>query len=72
MKTKQNVVTLFMWYMYNKWSLEESVLLFGANLGAHIYQKYLNRNDKLYWYRELDDVCRTKVVNRAIEIYKNK
>lgn len=73
---KSNVVTLFVWYMYNKWSLEESIRVFGENLGLHIYEKKDHMHemgyDILYWYGTLDETCRQKLVNRAIEIYSNK
>ena len=72
---KSNEVTKFMWYMCNKWNLDEARELFGDNLGAHIYQKKLHLQeigyDTLYWYGDLDETCRQKIVDRANEIYKN-
>ena len=72
---KSNEVTKFMWYMYNRWGLEEAVRLFGENLGLHIFNKKINMHDKgydiLYWYGDLDETCRQKLVDRANEIYKN-
>lgn len=70
METKSNnVVTYFMWYVYNKWSIEESERLFG-NMGEHIYEKFLSHGrDGLAWYASLDNDCRQRLVDRAIEIY---
>ena len=66
-----NTVTKFMWYMFNKWSLKEATTLFGDNLGKHIFTKWLDDNDDLFWYGSLDIECRDKIVERAKEIYKN-
>lgn len=70
-----NEVTKFMWYMCNKWNLDEARGLFGDNLGAHIYQKRLHMMeigyDTLNWYGELDNNCRQKIVDRANEIYRD-
>lgn len=41
-----NEVTKFMWYMCNRWNLDEARFLFGDNLGAHIYQKKLHLQEK--------------------------
>lgn len=72
---KSNEVTKFMWYMCNRWNLDEARFLFGDNLGAHIYQKKLHLqgigHDTLYWYGELDNNCRQKIVDRANEIYRD-
>lgn len=69
-----NEVTKFMWYMYNKWTRDEAVNLFGEDLGLHIWNKYLEIYDttadyNLAWYSELDNECRQTIVNRANEIY---
>lgn len=64
-----NEVTAFMYYIYNKWNLAESKNLFGENLGDHIWEKYMQFSDKLYFYAELDNECREKIVNRAKSIY---
>lgn len=61
-----------MLYIYNKWCIGESKKVFGNNLGEHIFTKYLNHrngNGELFWYSELDNVCRRKLVVRAIEVY---
>ena len=67
------IVDSFMLYIFNKWSFEESKLVFGDNLGRHIYNKWCdyrnNRGDQLEWYANLDETCRNKLVARAIECY---
>lgn len=65
-----NEVTRFMWYMYNHWSHNEAVALFGRNLGEHIYNKYLECGDTLLWYAELDGDCRQTIVDRANATYE--
>lgn len=69
---KRNEVTNFMYYMYNRWSYDEAVKLYGENLGQHIYEKYQHLKNSLgilFWYSELDDENRQIVVDRANEIY---
>lgn len=67
---KNNVVTYFMWYIYNKWNENECIHVFGEDLGAHIWSKWMNRMEALRWYADLDEKCRQMLVDRAIEIYK--
>lgn len=70
---KNNEVTNFMLYIYNKWCIEESVLLFGENLGRHIFRKWVQddvtSDRSLYWYFNLDNECRQKIVDRANVLY---
>lgn len=73
-KKKNNEVTNFMYYMYNVWNIVEAKAVFGTNLGEHIYDKYIHYHNSaglgdLYWYSELDENCRQKLVDRANEIY---
>ena len=66
-----NDVTLFMWYMYNVWDIEESISLFGKDLGEHIYEKMEEcEGNYLKWYSLLDVDCRNKVVDRARSYYQ--
>ncbi len=71
-KKRYNEVTCFMWYVFNKWTREEAVLVFGS-LGDHIFNKWVHCREHhlgdLYWYSELDDTCRQKLVDRACSIY---
>ena len=64
-----NEVTNFMYYIFNRWNMEEAKQLFGDSLGKHIWKKYNKYNSHLYWYSELDNDCRQKLVDRANEIY---
>lgn len=69
-----NEVTNFMFYMYNKWSLDESVRMFGKDLGVHIYKAFTTKKSYSYdynlsWYADLDKECRQKIVDRANELY---
>ena len=71
---EHNEVTNFMYYMYNKWSKDEAIRLFGNNLGNHIFGKWVwkgeNTHDQtMSFYSELDSSCRQKLVDRANEIY---
>ena len=70
MKTVRN----FMWYMYNKWNRQEAIYVFGENLGNHLYNKWMRyyenvRDYNLTFFAEIDNECRTKIVQRANEIY---
>lgn len=68
-----NEVTNFLFYIYNKWSKEESVRLFGNDLGNHIFNKWIDcfscSDRTMYWYANLDNTCRRKIVDRANEMY---
>ena len=66
------VVTWFMWYLFNKFDKDEAIRVFGDNLGRHIYGKFCNTKNDLYFYSELDNDCRKKLVERAIELYAPK
>lgn len=69
-----NEVTKFMYYMFNKWCIQESKLLFGENLGGHVWEKYKrmlsHSGDRLLFYAELDKDCQQRLVNRANELYQ--
>ena len=62
-----------MYYIFNVWCEDEAVSVFGNNLGTHIYKKWCwyrnNGGDQLEWYANLDEKCRTKIVERACEYY---
>ena len=71
-----NEVTNFMYYMYNRWCIEESKMLFGENLGQHVFDKWVGKgehtNDQtMSWYGELDTGLQNKLVARANELYSN-
>lgn len=73
MNDNANVVTCFMWYVFNAWNKKEALSLFGENLGKHIFDKWLyykvNNLGELSWYSELDSHCREIIVERAKELY---
>ena len=70
---KRRVVDNFMYYIFNVWCEDEAVSVFGNDLGTHIYEKWCwyrnNGGDQLEWYANLDEECRTKIVERACEYY---
>ena len=70
-----NDVECFMYYMYNRWCLDESVSLFGERLGNHIFDKWVHKSathdQTMSWYGDLDKTCRDKLYARAKEIYSN-
>lgn len=51
--------------MFNVWSLNEAIDIFGDNLGRHIFGKFTDRDDTLRFYAELDNECRALLVARA-------
>lgn len=64
----------FMYYMYNKWCLNEAHLLFGESLGDHIFNKWFGKREyshdiTMSWFADLDKKCRQKIVDRANELY---
>ena len=74
---KNNEVTNFMYYMYNRWGLDEAKDVFGDNLGEHLFSKWLHyrhytHSGDLYWYSEHKNKNRNKIVARANEIYGNE
>lgn len=73
-KKGHNLVTYFAWYMFNKWSEDEAIHVFGDDLGRHIYAKWVEvktdgDGDQLRFYCNIDTVCRNKLVQRALDIY---
>jgi len=73
---KNNDIECFMYYMYNRWSMTESKHIFGDDLGLHIYNKWLEKQEyshdvNISWYGDLDKTCRNKVLERAKELYSN-
>ena len=69
-----NEVTNFMFYLFNRWSKEEAIRLYGNNLGNHIFNKWVEKHEysndiTMSWYSDLDNECRRKIVDRANELY---
>jgi hypothetical protein len=69
---RNNDVSSFMYYVEMKYSLKESIYIFGEDLGHHIFGKYLKATTPLKWYAELDRGCRDKLVERAIDCYDDR
>ena len=69
---KNNDVTCFMWYVNERMTLSEMVLVCGI-VGEHVYNKWVYAREHhlgdLWWYAELDEKCRQKIVDRAVSIY---
>ena len=67
-------ITNFIYYLYNNWNKEESIMLFGERLGAILYGKWEKRymNDSLRWYSELNLNCKRIIVDRSNKIYNKK
>ena len=67
------IVDNFMYYVFNKWCMEEAVRNYGENLGMHIFKKWevcrIDGGDQLEWYANLDSECRRKLVERANGVY---
>ncbi|MFU2375062.1 hypothetical protein [Phocaeicola plebeius] len=73
MRTKVNIVSSFMFYMWNRWSREECMHVF--NNDPHFWNKweYACENGTMgaaeRFYAELSDHNREVLVNRACELY---
>ena len=65
MKEIQN----YMYYIFNRWSADEACLVFGNELGTHIFCKWLQMRDGLRLFGYFDKECKKKLVNRVNEIY---
>lgn len=62
-------VEAFGYYMYNKWNQYEANVVFGENLGSHIFDKWINNRDVMMFFMNLDNDCRQKLVERAEQFY---
>jgi hypothetical protein len=62
-------VEAFGYYMYNKWNSYEATVVFGENLGSHIFDKWINNRDVMMFFMNLDNECRKKLVERAEQFY---
>jgi hypothetical protein len=63
-------VEKFGYYMYNQWNYDESVLIFGKDLGNHIFNKWCDDRDVMHFFMSLDSECRLKLIARAEHFYK--
>jgi hypothetical protein len=61
--------------MFNRWSRDEAVKIFGKDLGNHIFEKWITygldyfHDRTMQLYSNLDSECRVKLVERACELY---
>lgn len=63
-------VEKFGYYMYNQWNYDESVLIFGKDLGNHIFNKWCDNKDVMYFFMSLDNECRLRIITRAEKFYE--
>lgn len=68
----RKVIESFMYYMYNDFTRDESIAVFGENLGVHLWGKFNNRRDELHWFCELDGENRDKIAARAVQWAERK
>lgn len=68
-KDSRKAVENFMFYMYNQWDKDEAYKVFGKIMGDHLWSNWCNSHDELQWYAYLDDENRTKIIERANEVY---
>ena len=68
----QPILSFFI-YMYNRWNLDESVEIFGKQLGAHIFNKweYAGQDIGLFFI-DLDEECQLKLQERAFSMYNGR
>ena len=76
-RTKENIVSSFMYYMWNAWSKEECLKVFGNHMGEHFWSKWESAWNRLGgpWgateslYADMGTEYRKKLVDRACELY---
>jgi hypothetical protein len=68
-KDSRKAVENFMFYMYNQWDKDEAHKVFGKIMGDHLWAKWCTASDELRWFAYLDDENRTKIIERANEVY---
>lgn len=64
-----NQVSKFMYYIFNRWCIDEAIHVFGEDLGKHLFSKWCVMENDLMWYSQLDGTNREKIVARACECY---
>ena len=67
MRTNENIVSSFFYYMWNTFDKEEAIHIYGKNMGEHFYGKWDGNIETLYGEMTTDN--REKLVNRALELY---
>lgn len=76
-RIKENIVSSFLFYMWNRWSQKECDIVFGG-MSGHIWSKWLRcasettRGAAENFYAELSDDNRSKLVDRACLCYDGR
>lgn len=75
---KNSQLDCYMFYMWNEWSEDECISIFGERLGRHIWSKweahcddYTSSGAVATIYASLDADKRRKIVERAIAHYNS-
>lgn len=73
---KSSTLDCYLYYMWNTWSYEECIIIFGEMIGSHIWVKWIRecqdfgaKGAPASFYAELDRGTRKKIVQRAIAHY---
>ena len=56
--------------MGSYWCYDEAIIIFGEELGNHIFDKYTNRIDTINFFMDLDSECRLRIIARAEKFYE--
>lgn len=78
MRTNENIVSSFFYYMWNTWSKEECEAIQWTCEPAHIWGKWAEACDRGVWgaaerfYAELSDTNRQALVERATTLYNGR
>ena len=78
-RTPTNIIASFFYYMWNKWSKEECLIVFGeSGISHHIWNKWQSLSESHFkgaterLFAELDDESRELLINRAIALYNGR
>lgn len=75
----KNVVSQFYFFMWNVWTKDVCLEIYGKVMGEHFWSKFIGYHDAggfdhavAKMYADISDHYRDDLVNAAIEYYKNK
>lgn len=72
-EVKNNPVTCFVWWCYNKQVVLELPKIFGEDLGKHLARELaLTDFNYLRWYADLDNLNRNKIVDYVTKLYNSE
>lgn len=78
-RTPTNIVSSFFYYMWNKWSEQECLIVFGeSGISHHLWTKWCSIANKNLngaaegFFAALDNKCRELLVSRALKLYNDK